>query len=196
MAKDANGMDIDNVFIPLTQGIDFQAADGTLPDEAELLAASSTPLEGLSGVWYKGGLQKAGGGNTWTIETDGEEVLFEQDGYSIKSGGSTATLEVIFAEYGEAVMALRGQTMNGNGYSTVDAAGSSAVWKVRSVEMSTNYAVRQRVFEATASVSEEQVTRGEVQGYPVTFTLRRQIGAGTTYHYAELLSRPSEPIES
>lgn len=187
MAADANGMNLDAVFVPSTQKVRFGKI-ASVPSKSDLLALTN-PLGNLAGSWVTSGLTKSGAGNTWNIESDSEEITFEQEGYSRKTGNSTATLEWTAAEYSSSLAALRGQEIDEDGWSTVDAGGSDDVWMFHVTEVSTNNTVRHRVFSASVTVSEETVTRGEVQGYPCVATLIKQFPGGSQkpYHYAELL---------
>lgn len=172
MAADSLGNDIAAVGIPVSGNIGF-APEGT---------AGPTPVEGasrsltLAAAFKIPGLLTEDGGFEWTLEADGDPVVFWQEGYSLPSGLANATLVLKLAQTDETVRGIiRGQTADANGYMTIDAGGTDKVYSVFTEEIFKNGVIRRRWAPKVnvQSVKEDKNERGNVLGYQVTLTIQR-----------------------
>lgn len=192
MTADSQGNDITAVGIPISGSV------GIAPMTAELLS----PAEGkvydlvLDALFRKLGLFTEDGGHTWTLEPDGDPIVFYQDGYSIPSGLANATLVVKLAQYDAlAQELLSGQVPDENGYITIDAAGHSTEYRLFSEEIFKNGVIRRRqAGKATITgVAVDQSTRGEVNGVEVTFKIERSPELQNR-HLGEWLIKPGTGV--
>lgn len=188
MAADSFGNDITAVGIPISGnvGIAPMTADLLTPEEGAVYALVLDPL------FRKLGLFTEDGGHTWTLEADGDPIVFYQDGYSIPSGLANATLVVKLAQYDAlAQELLSGAVPDANGYITIDAAGHSTEYRLFSEEIFKNGVIRRRqAGKATITgVAVDQSTRGEVNGMEVTFKIERSPELGNK-HLGEWLIKP------
>jgi hypothetical protein len=171
MAADAAGNDVSAVGIPVTGFFGF-APVGTNPP---------TPAEGgsrsfvLPAAFRKLGLLKVDGGFEWTLEKDGDDLEFWQEGYTIPSGLANVTLAAGLAESNAIVRELHtGKTADANGYLTRDGSGHSTEYLFFSEEIFKNRWIRRRAaFGSLLSSAENKSTRGEVLGYDDVFKMRR-----------------------
>lgn len=192
MAADSQGNDITAVGIPISGNV------GIAPMTAPLL----TPAEGkvydlvLDELFRKLGLFTEDGGHNWTLEADGDPIVFFQDGYSIPSGLANATLVVKLAQYDAlAQELLSGKVPDANGYVTIDAAGHSTEYRLFSEEIFKNGVIRRRqAGKATiTSAVVDQSTRGEVNGLEVTFKIERSPELNNE-HLGEWLIKPGTGV--
>ena len=170
MPADALGNNIAAVGLPITGSLGFAPIGTLLPTPEE----GSAPDFKLSAAFRKAGLFKEDGGFNWTLEADGDPIVFYQQGYSIPSGLANATLEVGLAQYDDIVRELTwGKTPDEHGFITIDAGGHSTQFVIFTEEIFKNGVIRRRI-AAVATVSAvalDQSTRGEVNGVTVTFKI-------------------------
>jgi len=172
MSADTLGNDVAAVGLPVTGSLGFAPIGTAIPTPAAGGAADFK----LPAAFRKAGLFKEDGGFNWTLEADGDPIVFFQEGYSIPSGLANATLEVGLAQYDNIVRELTfGKVPDANGYITIDAGGHATQFVIFTEEIFKNGVIRRRV-AAVASVSAialDQSTRGEVNGVTVTFKIER-----------------------
>jgi len=171
MAADSYGNDITQVFVPVTGAIGFAPAGTTLPTDEEL----ADPDLVLPAAWKKLGLLTEDGGPEWTLEPDGDKILFFQDGYNLPSGLANAQLVAKLAQTdANTQLVVHGKTPNANGYITIDAGGHSLEFAMFTEEIGKNGDIRRRTGYATVSgTKEDKSERGSVKGYETTFDFRR-----------------------
>lgn len=192
MAADSQGNDITAVGIPISGSV------GIAPSTTALLtpeAGAEYDLE-LAAAFRKLGLFTEDGGHTWTLEADGDPIVFYQDGYSIPSGLANATLVVKLAQYDAlAQELLSGAVPDANGYILIDAAGHSTEYRLFSEEIFKNGVIRRRqAGKATITgVAVDQSTRGEVNGMEVTFKIDRSADLSNN-HLGEWLIKPGTGV--
>jgi hypothetical protein len=188
MAADSFGNDVTAVGVPVTGHMGVAPAGTTLP----------TPLEGgadtytLPVAFKLPGLLTEDGGFEWSMEADGDPIVFWQDGFSIPSGLANVELKVKYAQTDETVREIiRGKTADINGYMTIDGGGTSAKYVVFTEEIFKNGTIRRRVAgnASIASVSEDKSERGSVLGYEVTYKIDRAAALGNE-HLGEWLIPP------
>lgn len=186
---DALGNNVAAVGLPVTGSLGFAPISTVLPTPAAGGADDFT----LPAAFRKAGLFKEDGGFNWTLEADGDPIVFYQEGYSIPSGLANATLEVGLAQYDDIVRELTyGKTPDENGYITIDAGGHATRFVIFTEEIFKNGVIRRRV-AADAGISAialDQSTRGEVNGTTVTFTIARSPLLGNE-HLGEWLLQPA-----
>lgn len=188
MTADSFGNDITAVGIPISGSV------GLAPITTPLLSPSAGKaydLE-LAEAFRKLGLQTEDGGHNWTLEADGDPIVFFQDGYSIPSGLANATLVVKLAQYDALTQELlSGAEPDANGYILIDAAGHSTEYRLFTEEIFKNGVIRRRqAGKATITgVVVDQSTRGEVNGVEVTFKIDRSPDLGNK-HLGEWLIKP------
>lgn len=177
MALDDNGFDIGVVGIPIFGGVWLaDESDTTKIDKADLIDVTFSPSEAS---WNKAPLRTEDGGGTWTLEKDGDDIVFFEEGYSIPSGLANATFVFTAAGYTALVQKLQsGSKPDSDGYLVVDAGGSGNSYRFFWKENYRNGSVIHRSGTCSASVAETQATRGEVKGYEVTLTVKYQVGLG------------------
>jgi len=172
MTADAFGNDVSAVGIPVTGFLGFAPAPATIPNSL----AGASPTLTLDAAFRKVGLLTEDGGFEWTLEADGDPIKFWQDGYSIPSGLANVTLVAKVAQYNEIIRQLvYGKTADANGYLTIDGGGTANRYALFTEEIFKNGVIR-RTVAADAGISSiklDKSTRGEVQGYEVTFTVAR-----------------------
>ncbi|MDQ4502183.1 IPT/TIG domain-containing protein [Sinomonas sp. ASV322] len=172
MAADARGNDVGAVGIPVTGAIAIAPEGTAIPTPN----AGAQPAYTLPAAFRRPGLLTEDGGFEWTMEPDGDPIVFWQEGYSIPSGAAKCELKVIFAQTDETVRSIiRGKTADANGYITIDAGGTSKKYVIWTEEIFKNAVVRRRVAPnaSVLSVKEAKNTRGEVLGYETTFRIDR-----------------------
>jgi hypothetical protein len=167
-----NGIDVTKVFIPVTGHMGVAPEGTTIP----------TPAEGgeldyvLPAAFKKPGLLTEDGGFEWTLERDGDAIVFYQEGFSLPSGLANATCVVKLAQTDDIVRSIiHGQTPDENGYLEIDAGGTDAVYVLYTEEIAKNLWIRRRIaaIATIEAVKEDKSTRGEVVGYEVTFKISR-----------------------
>ncbi len=172
MTADSFGNDVSAVGVPVTGHIGF-APFGT---------AGPTPSAGASRAYtlpvaFKvPGLLTEDGGFEWTLEADGDPIVFWQEGYSLPSGLANAELVLKLAQTDEIVRGIiRGKTADANGYMTIDAGGTEVRYSVFAEEIFKNGVIRRRWAPNAGikSVKEDKNERGKVLGYEVTLKLDR-----------------------
>lgn len=191
MAADELGNDVSAVGVPVTGHIGF-APEGT---------TGPTPSAGASRSYvlpteYKvPGLLTEDGGFEWTLEPDGDPIVFYQEGYSLPTGIATAELVLKLAQTDEIVRSIiRGKTADENGYMTVDAGGHAVQYSVFTEEIFKNGVIRRRWAPKVSikSVKEDKSERGNVLGYEVTLSIHRSPLVGNE-HFGEWLLPAGSP---
>lgn len=166
MAADSAGNDLEAVGIPVTGGVAF-APSGT---------KAPTPAEGKTAdyKWTAGkklGLLTEDGGPEWSLEKDGDDIEFWQEGYSIPSGLSKAECKIKLAQTDPVTMEfIRGTRYDDNSSMVVDAGGNSKTYCVLVEEFFKNGTIRRRWGSnvTVKEVAEDKSERGSVLGYEVT----------------------------
>lgn len=169
--KDALGNDLSAVGIPLG-GYLAVAPKGT---------AFPTPAEGaelefeLPEAFRTAGLITEDGGFEWTLEADGDPIVFFQEGYSIPTGLATADCVVKLAQYDDLVRELAyGKKPDANGFIAIDAGGHALEFVIFTSEIFKNGVIRRRVAEAAVKAAKvDKSERGSVNGTELTFSAKR-----------------------
>lgn len=172
MSADSQGNDVGAVGIPVSGSLGFAPLGTALPTPAAGGAAGFT----LPAAFRKAGLITEDGGFQWTLEPDGDPIVFWQDGYSIPSGLANATLVAKLAQYDAIVRELSwGKVPDANGFITIDAGGYSKKWVLFTEEIFKNGTIRRRIAGSVGVTGAvlDQSTRGEVNGNEVTFKIDR-----------------------
>lgn len=171
MVTDTLGNDVLAVGVPVTGFLGFAPAGTILPTPTEGAAPGFT----LPIAFKKAGLLKEDGGFEWTLEADGDPIVFWQEGYSIPSGLANATLAATLAQYDAIVRELAwGKTADVNGYITIDAGGHATEFVVFTEEIFKNGVIRRRVAEVSVStVKVDKSERGSVNGTAIEFKAKR-----------------------
>jgi hypothetical protein len=171
MAADAFGNDVTAVGIPVTGFLGFAPAATAFPTPAAGGAADFV----LPAAFKKAGLLTEDGGFEWTLEPDGDPIVFWQDGYSIPSGLANAELVAKLAQYDAIVRELSwGKTADANGYMTLDAGGHALEFVVFTEEIFKNGVIRRRIAEVgVTSAKVDKSERGSVNGTELTFKAKR-----------------------
>lgn len=172
MAADSFGQDVSAVGVPVTGHMGVAPFGTTIP----------TPVEGgddaftLPEAFMLPGLMTEDGGFEWSMEADGDAIVFYQEGFSLPSGLAKVELKVKYAQTDEIVRKIiRGKTPDANGYITIDGGGTDAKYVLFTEEIFKNGTIRRRV-AANASigtVAEDKSERGKVLGYEVTYKIDR-----------------------
>lgn len=194
MSKDAFGNDLAAVGIPLGGFLAVAPRGTTLPTPA---AGAALDFE-LSADFRKAGLITEDGGFEWTLEADGDPIVFFQEGYSIPTGLATADCVVKLAQYDDLVRELAyGKEPDANGFITIDAGGHADEFVIFTAEVFKNGVIRRRVAEATVkSAKVDKAERGSVNGTELTFSAKRH-PALQNEHIGEWLvdGRPAAPAD-
>lgn len=189
MAADSFGNDVTAVGVPVTGHMGVAPAGTTLPTALE--GASDTYT--LPVAFKLPGLLTEDGGFEWSMEADGDPIVFWQDGFSIPSGLANVELKVKYAQTDETVREIiRGKVADVNGYMTIDGGGTSARYVLFTEEIFKNGTIRRRVAgnASVASVAEDKSERGSVLGYEVTYKVDRS-AALENNHIGEWLIAPA-----
>lgn len=172
MAADSFGNDVEAVGVPVTGHIGFAPFGTAVPAPLAGAAADFTlPVD-----FKLPGLLTEDGGFEWTMEADGDAIVFWQEGFSLPSGLANVELKVKFAQTDATVRGIiRGKTADANGYLTIDGGGTSARYVVFTEEIFKNDVIRRRVAAnvGVKNVKEDKSERGKVLGYEVTFSIDR-----------------------
>lgn len=184
MTADSSGNDILAVGVPVTGFIGIAPFGTTIP----------TPAGGASGslvldpAFKKLGLLKTDGGPQFAYAADGEPIEFFQDGYSLPTGLANVTLAVSIAEALNTNVRelIAGATVDSNGYLEYDGGGHATKYVVFTEEIFKNGAIRRRVCPnvQVQGVTEDQSTRGSVNGQALTFEILRSDEVGGK-HFGE-----------
>jgi hypothetical protein len=167
-----NGIDVTKVFIPVTGHMGVAPEGTTIPTPAQ----GGAPDFKLAPAFKMPGLLAEDGGFEWTLEKDGDAIVFYQEGFSLPSGLANATVVVKLAQTDDIVRSIiHGQTPDENGYLEIDAGGTDAVYVLYTEEIAKNLWIRRHIAAIATidSVKEDKSTRGEVVGYEVTFKIAR-----------------------
>ena len=186
---DSFGNDVTAVGVPVTGHMGVAPFGTAVP----------TPVEGgadtyvLPVAYELPGLLTEDGGFEWSMEADGDPIVFWQEGFSIPSGLANVELKVKYAQTDETVRGIiRGKTPDANGYMEIDGGGTAAKYVVFTEEIFKNGTIRRRVAAnaSIASVAEDKSERGSVLGYEVTYKIDRSPALGNN-HLGEWLIPPA-----
>lgn len=170
---DASGNDILAVGVPVTGFIGIAPAGTTIPTPVE----GASPSLVLDAAFKRLGLLKSDGGPQFAYAADGEPIEFWQDGYSVVTGDANVTITVSIAEALNTVVRelIAGTTIDSNGYIEYDGGGHDTQYVVFTEEIFKNGAIRRRVCPAVKvqGVTEDQSTRGSVNGQQLVFEVNR-----------------------
>jgi hypothetical protein len=171
MPVDAFGNDVTAVGIPVTGFFGFAPSGTTFPTPEEGASAAFI----LPAAFQKAGLLTEDGGFEWTLEPDGDPIVFWQEGYSIPSGSANAELVLKLAQYDAVVRRLAwGKTADANGFMTIDAGGHALEFVAFTEEIFKNGVIRRRIAEVTTSgAAVDKSERGSVNGTEITLKLKR-----------------------
>jgi hypothetical protein len=171
MSADQYGNDVTAVGIPVTGFLGF-APKGTIKPTP---AGGADPDFVLPAAFKRAGLLTEDGGFEWTLEPDGNPIVFWQDGYSIPSGLANAEVVAKLAQYDDIVRQLSwGKTPDENGYITIDAGGHALEFVAFTEEIFKNGVIRRRVAEVSVSGAKvDKSERGSVNGTELTFKAKR-----------------------
>ena len=167
MAKDAQGMDLDAVLVPVTGRLAWAplAAENVIPDADMGKRPITLPV-----AYQDLGLVKVDGAPQQSRET-GERTEFWQAGY-YKNAAAILGVSANLAEANPAVQALiDGKQPNSDGVVYVDAALPNTRFLLLLIIAYENG--MEEVYNGVAQLSEvevDQSTRGEVTGKAVSFT--------------------------
>jgi len=188
MSADQYGNDIAAVGVPITGFLGFAPQPTVKPTPAQGGAADFV----LPAAFKKAGLLTEDGGFEWTLEPDGDPIVFFQEGYSIPSGLANAELVAKLAQYDDIVRELSwGKIPDENGYITIDAGGHGTEYVAFTEEIFKNGVIRRRVAEVTVTgVQVDKSERGSVNGTELTFQAKRSRDLNNE-HIGEWLVLPS-----
>lgn len=164
--------DVTKVGVPVT-GFAAVAPFGTaIPSPTEGGSTSFTlPVD-----YQVLGLRTEDGAPEWTMEADGDPIVFFEEGYSIPSGLSNVSVVMKLAQSDRIVREVtRGRTYDENGYMTVDGGGTDKKYVLFVETIFKNGAIERRVAPnaSIASVKEDKDERGTPRGTEVTFSIAR-----------------------
>jgi hypothetical protein len=187
MVADAFGNDITAVGIPVTGFLGFAPSGTAFPSPA---VGGADDFQ-LGNTFKKAGLLTEDGGFEWTLEPDGDPIVFWQDGYSIPSGLANAELVAKLAQYDNIVRQLSwGKTPDENGFITIDAGGHNLEFVIFTEEIFKNGVIRRRIAEASVTAAKvDKSERGSVNGTELTFKAKRS-AALNNEHLGEWLILP------
>lgn len=175
---DAQGNNLKAVGVPVTGLAAFAPLETAVPTPEE---GKNTQLK-LNEAFKKLGLITEDGGFEYATETDGDPLVFYQDGYSIPTGVGKATCVLTLAQTDTLTQEfIRGRQFDEHGHMVVDAGGNASQFIFYTEEVFKNGVIRRRLCE-NASVLEAKETkskRGEVTGYEVTVSLGVAAGHST-----------------
>lgn len=192
MAADSLGRDVSAVGVPVTGHIGFAPFGTAVPTPS----AGSSPDLVLPVAFKLPGLLTEDGGFEWTMEADGDAIVFWQEGFSLPSGLANVELKVKFAQTDELVRSIiRGKEADENGYMTIDGGGTSTKYVTFTEEIFKNGDIRRRAAAnvGVKSVKEDKSERGKVLGYEVTFTIDRS-AALENNHIGEWLIKAAASV--
>jgi len=189
MVADAFGNDITAVGIPVSGFLGYAPGGTAFPTPAAGGASDFV----LPAAFKKAGLLTEDGGFEWTLEPDGDPIVFWQEGYSIPSGLANATLVAKLAQYDAIVRKLAyGKEADANGFITIDAGGHALEFVIFTEEIFKNGVIRRRIAEASVTgVKVDKSERGSVNGTEVTLAAKRSSSLSNE-HIGEWLIAPGE----
>ena len=189
MPADSFGNDVTAVGVPVTGHMGVAPFGTVIPTPVEGGASTYTlPVE-----FKLPGLLTEDGGFEWSMEADGDPIVFWQEGFSIPSGLANVELKAKYAQTDETVRGIiRGKTADANGYITIDGGGTSAKYVLFTEEIFKNGLIRRRIAAnaSIASVAEDKSERGSVLGYEVTYKISRSPELDND-HLGEWLIQPA-----
>ena len=185
--QDAFGNDIAAVGIPISGFFGYAPGGTVFPTPA----AGGADDFVLPAAFEKAGLLTEDGGFEWTLEPDGDPIVFWQEGYSIPSGLANATLVAKLAQYDAIVRKLAyGKEADANGFITIDAGGHALEFVIFTEEIFKNGVIRRRIAEASVTgVKVDKSERGSVNGTEITLAAKRSASLANE-HIGEWLIAP------
>lgn len=184
MTADSSGNDILAVGVPVTGFIGIAPYGTPIPTPSQ--GASESLV--LNAAFKKLGLLKTDGGPQFAYAANGDPIEFFQDGYSIPTGLANVTLAVSIAEALNTNVRelIAGAEVDANGYLEYDGGGHATKYVVFTEEIFKNGAIRRRVCPnvQVQGVTEDQSTRGAVNGQTLTFEIMRSDEVGGK-HFGE-----------
>lgn len=193
MAADELGNDVGAVGIPVTGRMGVAPYGTPIPTPVE--GASRTLA--LAADFKIPGLLTEDGGFEWTMEADGDAIVFWQAGYQIPSGQANVEVVCKYAQTDETVrQIIRGKTADANGYMTIDGGGTDAKYVIFTEEIFKNGTIRRRVAPNASikSVKEDKNTRGEVLSYEVTYSIGSHAAVNSEHIGEWLLLNPADVL--
>jgi len=191
MSADASGNDILAVGVPIGGFIGFAPFGTAIPSASEGASESLT----LDPAFKKLGLLKSDGGPQFAYAADGEPIEFWQDGYSIVTGDANVTLAISIAEALNANVRglVAGVDVDSNGYVEYDGGGHDTQYVVFTEEIFKNGAIRRRACPnvKVQGVTEDQSTRGQVNGKALVFEINRSSVVNNKHFGEWVLPAPS-----
>lgn len=175
--------DVTKVGVPVTGFAAVAPFGTTIPGPAEGGSTSFT----LPTDYQTLGLRTEDGAPEWTMEADGDPIVFFEDGYSIPSGLANVQVVMKLAQSDRIVREVtRGREYDANGYMTVDGGGTEKKYVLFTETIFKNGAIERRVAPnaSIASVAEDKDERGSVRGTEVTFNISRSEEINND-HFAE-----------
>ena len=165
MTADAEGNDLEKVFIPVTGFLAVQlTGEPTWVDPTE---GSATPLV-LPEGYVKVGLFKQDGGPQDGGDKE-DDLEFFQEGYKL-GGSKSRTLQVTLAEFNDIVRQLTtGKTPDTNGMIVVDGDNDATFPMFEVLKGKNGMSLRRNGLGRIQTVEPDQSTRGETSGNAVTF---------------------------
>lgn len=187
MTADAEGNDLEKVFIPVTGFLAVQlTGEPTWVDPTE---GSATPLV-LPEGYVKVGLFKQDGGPQDGGDKE-DDLEFFQEGYKL-GGSKSRTLQVTLAEFNDIVRQLTtGKTPDTNGMIVVDGDNDATFPMFEVLKGKNGMSLRRNGLGRIQTVEPDQSTRGETSGNAVTFDWIRNDEWGGFYR--EWLVAPNTP---
>lgn len=172
MAADSKGRNLQAVGIPIWGDLAFAPEGTTIPTPAQ----GGSPSFVLPTAFKRAGLITQDGGFEWSMEKDGDDIEFLQEGYRIPSGLAKVEVKVKLAQYDNIVRELAwGKTPDANGFITIDGGGHANRYVVWTEEAFKNNVLRRRVaaVASVASIKVDKTERGTVNATEVTFAVAR-----------------------
>lgn len=187
MTADAEGNDLEKVFIPITGFLAVQLTGE--PTWVAPTEGSATPLV-LPEGYVKVGLFKQDGGPQDGGDKE-DDLEFFQEGYKL-GGSKSRTLQVTLAEFNDIVRQLTtGKTPDTNGMIVVDGDNDATFPMFEVLKGKNGMSLRRNGLGRIQTVEPDQSTRGETSGNAVTFDWIRNDEWGGFYR--EWLVAPNTP---
>jgi hypothetical protein len=182
--SDAAGNDILAVGVPITGFVGIAPFGTTIPTNPEGAADDLT----LDAAFRKLGLLKTDGGPQLAWGPDGDPLEFWQDEYEIQTGDADVALTVSAAEALNDVVReiIAGVAPDADGVTDVDGGGHDERYVLFVEAIFKNGAIRRRVLPncTLRTATEDQSTRGEVEGVQLVFGVKRSSQIGNK-HFRE-----------
>ncbi len=191
MAADEAGNTLEDVAIPVTGAIAYAPKGTALPTDE---TGAGTELT-LDGSFIKLGLVTEDGGPEWTLEKDGDDIEFWQEGYKIPSGMSNVEVKFKLAQTDPTTQEfIRGKKYDAHKHMVVDGGGNPTPFAFWIEEVFKNGTIRRRACANAMikEVAETKSERGNVMAYEVTVTLLTDSKAHPAGQFHEWLITPGK----